>query len=479
MKLKKLLQPFPEIQVKGSKDREVLDIVSQSQMASPGSLFIARRGEHFDGNKFVPQAIESGAVCVMSDLYDPSLTCVTQLIVEDLVGAEAKLAARLWSNPSHELEMIGVTGTSGKTTTSYMLYQILSFLGEQSGLIGTVAYIGGSQFREASRTTPEASVTQKLLREMLLHGARSCVMEVSSHALAQRRVDQIRFTGAIFTNLSHEHLDYHGSMQEYAKAKSLLFQGLSEQAIAVVNGQDPYVEMVTASKARTCTYAVDAEADLVASELEMTSAGTRCTLTYKGVCKPVEIALVGRFNVENMLAAVGYLLLSGRDFDKIIEVLARLRPPPGRLEKVETVKDVDVYVDYAHKEDALEKTLTALREVCTGRIITVFGCGGCRDREKRPSMAKVAERLSDLVVVTSDNPRTEDPMRIIDEICTGFSKLEPIVEPSRKEAIERSLALSHEGDIVLIAGRGHEKKQVLADRTIEFDDAEVVRQWRG
>lgn len=478
VKLKRLLKKIPSLNVIGSKEIDITGITSHSKLVAPGSLFIARRGASYDGNCFIPEALASGAVAILSDVYDPSLAA-TQLIARDVTAMEALLAAEFWGHPSEQLHLVAITGTSGKTTTSYVVRQLLSHFGIKAGLIGTVAYIAGTRCYEAPNTTPDVITNHKLLGEIVRAGDTACVMEVSSHALAQGRVDGIGFDTAIFTNLTHEHLDYHKTMEAYAQAKNSLFAHLGNNGkrdpVAVLNRQDPWTPHVAkGTTARTVFYGIDVPADVVASHLRLSSASTSFDLSYQGQVEPVVLPLVGRYNVANAIAAAASMLARGYLLSDVVKGLAAVQPPPGRLERVANALGLAIYVDYAHKEDALRKVLPALRESTKGKIITVFGCGGDRDRQKRPLMARAVEELSDFAIVTSDNPRSEDPLSIINEICRGFSGSNHLVLADRREAIDRAVEMATTEDIVLIAGKGHEKYQIFATGTVPFDDCQTA-----
>lgn len=482
MKLKVLLKNLLQIDVKGSKEIEVSGISSHSKFVAPGDLFIARRGSTHDGNRFIPEAISAGAVCILSDVFDPSIKGVTQLIAQDVSRVESLLAASFWSWPSKELHMVGITGTSGKTTTSYLVHHLFAHFRMPAGLIGTVEYITGTRHCEAPRTTPDVVTNQRLLRDIVKSGAKACVMEVSSHALVQGRVSEIGFDTAIFTNLSHEHLDYHKTMEEYARAKNRLFRSLegsrSLEPIAIFNAQDTWVAQIAeGTTARCLTYAVDGAADVVASNIVTKSTESSFTLTCAAGSVSVHLPLIGRYNVENALAAASTFIARGYALADIAAGLSTASAPPGRLERVYNSLDLKVYVDYAHKEDALRKVLQTLRSSTQGRIIVVFGCGGDRDREKRPKMAQAAEELADVVIVTSDNPRSEDPLQIIEEIARGFTLSSHFRIPDREKAIHAAIDMATPEDLVLIAGKGHEKYQVFSTSTVPFDDCAVVREY--
>lgn len=479
MKIKQLIKNIPQIELKGNRDIEITTIASHSQRVAPGALFVARKGARYDGNQFIPEAIAHGAVAIVSDVFDPSIRDVAQLITPDVAKAESLLAAAFWQYPSQELEIVGITGTSGKTTTSFIVHHLFSHFGVSSGLIGTVAYITGNRQCEAPYTTPDAITMQRLLRDIVKSGSTACVMEVSSHALAQGRVGNIAFDTAIFTNLSHEHLDFHKTMDEYASAKNILFQSLrTPESVAIVNAQDPWT--LTVSKGCTgqlFTFAIEERADVVASEVVTHRQHTTFTLTFRGKSVPVMLPLVGRFNVANALAAAAAFLARGiYSLEDVAAGLATVTAPPGRLEIVSNARDLAIYVDYAHKVDALRKVLPVVRECTKGRLIAIFGCGGDRDREKRPLMAKACEDLADFTIVTSDNPRSEDPLAIIKEITQGFTQSRYAVVPDRREAIQLAISMAEKDDCVLIAGKGHEKYQIFATSTVPFDDCQVARE---
>ena len=481
MKIKQLIKDVANITVKGSKDIEISGITSNSKMVSPGNLFVARRGAVSDGNAFIPEALQSGAVAVLTDIFDPSLRDVVQIITPFVIDVEAELAANYFKQPSQELFMVGVTGTSGKTTTTYAIRHILECAKIRSGLIGTIEYIAGDARYPATRTTPDVVANQKMLREMVRAGCQACVMEVTSHALEQKRVAHIEFDIAVFTNLTHEHLDYHLSMEGYAQAKQKLFKTLksadsSKKArlpkVAIFNADSPWHEkMKEGCPARIFTFAIENEADLKAVDITFSSEGSRFTVVYQNERVEFFWPLVGRFNVYNALSVISVGLAKGLLLSEIKEYLSSFESTPGRLERVNNPLDLNIYVDYAHKVDALKNVLVTLRECTKGKIITVFGCGGDRDREKRPKMGHAAELLSDIVIVTSDNPRSENPQAIADEIIAGFQNpKQHTVELDRKKAIEMAIDAATNNDIVLIAGKGHETKQYFHHHTIDFDD---------
>lgn len=487
MKLKKLLKDIPIKYIKGSKDVEITGLCINSKLVSPGNLFIAKKGKLEDGTQYIPEAIAAGAVAILSDIYDPSLKEVTQLIHSDVTQVEGLLAAHYYQFPSHSLFMVGITGTNGKTTSSFLVKHLLDHFYGPCGLIGTIEYIIGTQRYRATRTTPDVSANHKMLREMVLHQCQSAVMEVTSHALDQQRISHIEYDVAIFTNLTVDHLDYHKSMENYCGAKNKLFSSLGcpenrkkpFPKTAIVNKDSPWAnQMLEGCKANVFTYGIEQNADLRATEIEMNGDGTQFTLTYKGHSLRCKSPLVGRYNVYNTLAAIAVLLIRNIPLEKIIPVISLFSPVSGRLEPIPNDLGLKIYVDFAHSDDAITNVLECLQEIKgDGRIITVFGCGGDRDKTKRPRMAQAAEALSDLCIVTSDNPRSEDPLDIIKEIVKGFQKKESyLIEPDRYLAIERALAMATPQDLILLAGKGHEPYQVFAHKIIEFDDRKVALQ---
>lgn len=479
MKLKKLFKDIKEVQIKGAKDPEISGICSNSKLAAPGNIFIARRGLVSDGTQYIAEAVQAGAVAIVTDMFDPSLKNIVQVIHPNPSAIEGLLGAIYYKFPSNELFMVGITGTNGKTTTSFLVKYLLDHLSaNNTGLIGTIEYIIGQQRYQAVRTTPDVISNQKMLREMCKQGCKSAVMEVTSHALDQGRVSNIHFDVALFTNLTIDHLDYHGTMEAYCATKNILFRTLGQTSGAVVNADSPWCgKMIEGCKTKILTYAIESGADLKASDIKLTPLGTDFTLEYKGMSFLASIPLVGRFNVYNCLAAVGALLIHGDPLEKIIALLGRFPSVPGRLEPVPNKENLKIYVDFAHTSDALENVLECLNELKTGRIITVFGCGGDRDKSKRPLMAAAAERYSDICIVTSDNPRNEMPEGICSEIVKGFkSSGSYIIELDRKKAIQKAIEMASPDDIILIAGKGHEMCQIFAHKTIEFNDRKVAEE---
>ncbi len=487
MKLKKLIKNLPLKIFKGSKDVEITGICANSKLVSPGNLFIAKKGRIDDGASYIPEAIEAGAAAVLTDIYDPSFKNIAQLVYPDVAGIEGLLAASYYQNPGDELFMVGVTGTNGKTTTTFLIKYLLDSCFGPCGLIGTIEYIIGQHRYQATRTTPDVTSNQKMLRDMLHQGCRSAVMEVTSHALDQNRVDNINFDAAIFTNLTLDHLDYHQSMEMYCHAKNKLFRSLNPAhkkqnqpfpKQAIINSDNSWhSRIVEGCKTAVLTYGILSHADLMACNIELTASGTYFDVSYQGKSYSCNFPLIGRFNVYNCLAALAVGICHGIPLDTSLDILKKAPSVPGRLQAVQNSLDLKIYVDFAHSDDALTNVLECLHELKRGRIITVFGCGGDRDRTKRPKMAQASEELSDISIVTSDNPRSEEPAEIIQDILKGFRNKESyIVILDRRAAIEKAIDLAKPEDIILIAGKGHEPYQVFAHKTIEFDDAKIAYQ---
>lgn len=484
MKLKRLLKDIPVQQVKGSKEVEISGICLNSKLVSPGNLFIAKKGRTEDGAQYIPEAIAAGAVAILTDMYDPFLKDVTQLVDPNIKSMEALLAAHYYQHASDELFMVGITGTNGKTTTSFLIKHLLDSIYGPCGLIGTIEYIIGNQHYQATRTTPDVATNHKMLREMILHGCRSAVMEVTSHALDQGRVAHIEYDVAVFTNLTVDHLDYHQTMESYCQTKAKLFTSLKcdttqrkklTAKTAVINVDSPWQEkMREGCRANILTYGIDNPTDLRATDIHMSGLSTTFNMTYKGKTVSCTSPLIGRFNVYNVLAAVAVLLARNVPLELISTLVAKFSSVAGRLEPVPNALGLKIYVDFAHSDDALTNVLECLQEIKKGRIITVFGCGGDRDQTKRPRMAQSCEALSDISIVTTDNPRSEDPNEIIRQVVSGFKKKESYqIESDRYKAIERAIAMATSDDIILIAGKGHEPYQIYAHKVIEFDDRKV------
>lgn len=469
----------------------VTGIGYDSRRVTSGALFVALRGLQRDGAAFAQDAIARGALAVVSESHAPAGTPVPWIRVTDARDALAALAAEFWRHPSESLTLVGITGTNGKTTTSYILASIFEAAGVRCGRIGTVGYRIGDREIEAARTTPEAPELQHMLRDMVTHGDSACVMEVSSHALALKRADHLRFSAAIFTNLTRDHLDFHQDMETYFRAKLRLFELLPQDGVGVTNLDDRRGAAFAAAARRPVTYAIDAAADVTPVGLSLSLDGVEFQARSPRGTLHVRSRLVGRPNAYNILAALSTAMALDVPFGAIEHGIWDLASVPGRFQLVSgPTDDVRVVVDYAHTDDALKNLLETARPLATGRVVTVFGCGGDRDRTKRPLMGAVAARLSDLVVITSDNPRSESPTAIIEDVKRGIvpaadrkppngtagPKTTPhLVIVDRRDAIERAIAEARRGDLVVIAGKGHEKSQVIGDRVLPFDDVDVAR----
>jgi UDP-N-acetylmuramoyl-L-alanyl-D-glutamate--2,6-diaminopimelate ligase len=450
---------------------EIADLAYDARRVTTGALFVCVPGHKADGHEFAPQAIANGAAALIVER--PLEVPVPQLVVRDAREAMALAADAFFGHPTRELEIAGVTGTNGKTTTAFLLFSILAAAGRRPGLLGTIENRIGGERRAATRTTGEAIDLQRTFREMLDAGDRSCALEATSHGSALKRLLGVRFRVLVFTNLSQDHLDFHGTMDEYFDAKRRLFTETDldgHRPRAAINVGDEHGRRLAAELRTLGEQPV--EFSLVdAAGSEITPAGSE--FSFHGL--DLKTRLVGRFNVENVLGAVAAAQLLGIDDDAIAAGVAHLAGVPGRFEAVDEGQPFAVLVDYSHTPDALGSLLTEARSLAEGRLICVFGCGGDRDRGKRPMMGEIASRLADQAIVTSDNPRSEDPNAIIEEILGGIVR--PVdVEPDRAAAIGRALSEAREGDVVVIAGKGHEQGQEFADRTIPFDDRDVARE---
>jgi UDP-N-acetylmuramoyl-L-alanyl-D-glutamate--2,6-diaminopimelate ligase len=450
MRLERVTVALAAAEVVGDASVDVRDLAYDTRTVSEGALFFCVPGGHFDGHDFAADAVARGAAAlVVERRLDLS---VPQVVVPSVRAAMPQAAVAFFRDPTAELELAGVTGTNGKTTTTFLLWSILDAAGRRPGLLGNVERRIGSDVRTASLNTPEAIDLQRLLREMVDAGNASCVMEATSIASAQGRLDGVRFAVLLFTNLSQDHLDFHGTMEEYFEAKRSLFAGVP----AVVNVGDPFGRRLAAELPGALTFGFAEDAEVQPRELD-----------------GIALRLRGRFNLENALGALAAARVLGVDEAAIKAGIEAVDGVPGRFESVDEGQPFSVIVDYAHKPVALESVLKTARELGSGRLICVFGCGGDRDRTKRPLMGGIAARLADRAILTSDNPRSEDPLAIIDEVLAGAPQLE--VEPDRRSAIELAIAGAEEGDVVVIAGKGDEQGQEIAGVTLPFDDRAVAR----
>ncbi|GIW42329.1 MAG: UDP-N-acetylmuramoyl-L-alanyl-D-glutamate--2,6-diaminopimelate ligase [Candidatus Binatia bacterium] len=485
--LREILADLPVLEARGSLDVPVRGIKEDSRKVEPGDLFVCLPGyrkpggeTRADRHEFVPEALARGASAFVVERDLPLPETVTVVRVAHAWRAIAELSCRFYDHPSRELLVVGITGTSGKTSTAYYVEGILLASGKPTARIGTVEYKLPLETRAAPQTTPEAPELQALLREARQQGGRAAVMEVSSHALALHRVDGIEFDAAVFTNLSQDHLNFHESMEEYLSAKLRLFELLG-RGLAVLHADDPASAAVrkAARRATVLTYGRGTTCDVRAEDVRLGGRGLVFSARTPVGTAEVELRSVADFSVENALGALATGIGLGLPLEVAVRGLETTPQVPGRFEVVDPGADFLVVVDYAHKPAALETVLRTARKLASGRVLCVFGCGGDRDRSKRPQMGRVAARLADLVVVTSDNPRTEDPEAIIGEILTGIpgdALPRTLVEPDRRRAIERAVELARPGDVVLVAGKGHETYQIVGSRRLPFDDREVARE---
>lgn len=482
MQLQTLLKPLRG-KTDGPLDRDIAAICYDSRRVTPGALFVALPGENADGHEFVQAAIERGAAAVVVARNGIPHANATLIRVPDTRRALAMLAAEFYAHPADRLKMIGTTGTNGKTTVSFMVKHLLQAAGIHTGLIGTVRYEIGDRTIPATRTTPQAVELQEMLAQMLKAGCAACSMEVSSHALDQQRILGVEFDAAVFTNLTRDHLDYHKTMERYFATKRRLFETLGAQkkkTFAVVNTDDPRGEKILQTLSpvvRRISFGSARNSDIRARDIVITLSGSRFTAETPVGRTRVSLPLIGRHNVANALAALGVGIGFNLSLDAMALAFSQMRPVPGRLEGIGEGQPFRVFVDYAHTHDALRNVLLTLRELKPRRLIVVFGAGGSRDTRKRPLMGRVASELADFSILTSDNPRKEEPRVIIRQIEAGFSDRKKYdVAVDRREAIERALRVAEAGDIVLIAGKGHETLQEYADTIVPFDDREVARE---
>jgi UDP-N-acetylmuramoyl-L-alanyl-D-glutamate--2,6-diaminopimelate ligase len=456
----------------GAAAVEVSSLAYDSRAVVPGALFFCVPGEHRDGHEHAAEAVAAGAVALVVE--HPLGLGVPELRVGSVRAEMAPLAVAFYGDPSATLRVIGVTGTNGKTTSVFLLAALLEASGERCGLLGTVKSVIGGREHPVAHTTPEAIDLQASFRAMLDAGDRAAAIEVSSHALALHRVDGTRFAAALFTNLTQDHLDFHETMEDYFAAKRRLFE--TEPPVCAINVDDPYGRRLLAEHPQALTFAIEQPAQYGARELHFSVAGARFVATTPGGEIEFRSRLPGRFNVLNVLGATATAHALGVPLELIATTLPEIAPAPGRFQALDEGQPFTVLVDYAHTPDSLENVLRAARSLAEGRLVSVFGCGGDRDRGKRPQMGRISAELADVTIVTSDNPRSEDPAAIVEQIVAGAAggAVEAIVD--RREAIESALSRASAGDVVLIAGKGHEQGQEFADgRRLPFDDAQVAR----
>ena len=489
MNNKQIFSVLPGAIITGQLRRSIGLLTDDSRQVVPGSCYIAVKGTQFDGHTAIPRAIEDGAIAIVAETPCPPKAeekGIYWVQVENTRIACGRLMSAWYGFPSQQLVMLGVTGTNGKTTISYLLHHILRNTWQKAGLIGNIMYDDGAKRTPSQNTTPGSAELQRMLADMVKNGCRAVSMEVSSHALEQHRTAGADFRVGIFTNLTQDHLDYHGDMENYYRAKKKLFLNMAaggdHKAVAVINIDDAYgrrlaEEIRPLMKVRT--YGESLDADFRITPRLITLKGSQYELSYRNKSYLVRIPLIGNYNISNSLAALAGAVAAGINLRDAISSLAQAPQVPGRLEQVSSANNVQCFVDYAHTPDALENVCRTMKELCRqGRLIVVFGCGGNRDRTKRPLMGTAAARYGDICLVTSDNPRNEDPEAIIDEIMPGIPAEKQRRITHRGEAIRTALEMARPGDVVLIAGKGHEDYQIIGDKTIHFSDAEVVRQFR-
>ncbi|AGB41709.1 UDP-N-acetylmuramyl-tripeptide synthetase [Halobacteroides halobius DSM 5150] len=478
--LKELVEVLEVEDTVGNLDIDITGIAYDSRKIRPGELFVAITGFEVDGHDFINGAIANGAQAVLVE-KDIANKDVTTIKVSNTRKALARASAKFYDYPADDLTIIGVTGTNGKTTTTYLIESVLDNLGLKTGLIGTIKNKVGTSIQGASRTTPESLDIQRFFAQMREEGVTHAVMEVSSHALELGRVLEIDFDRQVFTNLSQDHLDFHQSLEDYLNAKLKLFTMNDKPAI--INFDDQQADKIKEqARGEIISYGLEDEVDFKARDIKIDVKGVNYQLITKQNKLPVKLKLSGKFNVYNSLAAIATVASLGFDLTEIKEGIEDICGVPGRFQLIDQGQDFGVIVDYAHTPDGMENVLKTANEFTTGRVIVVFGCGGDRDRKKRPIMGRLGVTLADFAIVTSDNPRSEDPMDIIADIMPGINELEKksgedyIVIENRGEAINKAVEMANADDIILIIGKGHETYQDLGDKVIDFDDSEVARE---
>ena len=479
MKLKDLLEGVPRVRYNGNEEEEIQGIAYSSKDVQPGFLFAALKGEKKDGFEFIDEALLNGAVAFLSEKPKPENFEKTWLQASDAREALALCSANFYSHPSQKMKVVGITGTKGKTTITYLLEEILKKSHFLPAVIGTISYRSPGMKISAERTTPEAPVLQRMLAEMLALGVTHCLIEVSSHALDLRRVMGIGFDIALFSNLSGDHLDYHHTMEKYFEAKKKLFSLNHKKRTAVINSDDLWgKKLISELPSGVVTYGLEPEAQVRGENFKLTEKGIELSAKHATGKLPVSSPLLGKPNLYNILASIAVALTLNIPVSAIKEGIASLQEVPGRFEKIKNSLGLHIFVDYAHTDDALKNLLKTVRELNPKRIILIFGAGGDRDKTKRPRMGEVAGSLADWTILTSDNPRSEDPLAIISDIEKGVKKTGTKnykILPDRKEAIEHALSLGEKGDYILVAGKGHEDYQIIKDKVIPFKDADVIR----
>ncbi|MCT4508541.1 MAG: UDP-N-acetylmuramoyl-L-alanyl-D-glutamate--2,6-diaminopimelate ligase [Tepidibacter sp.] len=480
MLLRDLVKNLDTVDIKGNVDINIDDINYDSRKLKQNSLFICIKGFSLNGHEFILGAIKKGSIAflVEEDVYIKGYTFIR---VKDTRKAMAKISSNFYNNPTKELNLIGVTGTNGKTTITHLIKEVFEYNNRKTGLIGTIKNVIGDEEIVSSRTTPESVELQGYFRKMLSKNINDCAMEVSSHSLELKRVDECEFKFGIFTNLTEEHLDFHANLDEYRRAKEKLFNITTLGNIMNIDdkGGKKIYESIKSLKTPVITYAIEEEADIMAKDIKIYSSGIEYKLITPKYQMDIKTPMPGRFSVYNSLAVIALCYLMDIPKETIAESLEKTNGVSGRFESVDTDKGFSVIIDYAHTPDALENVLKTAKEFVKGNIITVFGCGGDRDKTKRPLMGKVSQEHSDYTVITSDNPRTETPEDIVSDILKGVDALSYKVILDRKEAINHAIEKAKEGDVVIIAGKGHEDYQVIGKEKIHFDDKEVVKEILG
>jgi UDP-N-acetylmuramoyl-L-alanyl-D-glutamate--2,6-diaminopimelate ligase len=481
VKIRKLMKSIDYLnKYSNLEDFEVRGISCNSKQVLDNFIFVAIKGVREDGSKFIDEAINRGAKAVIfqgQGARGKGQDTINFIRVKDARRALSKLATEFYGNPSAKIKVVGITGTNGKTTVSYLIEALLKDTEALPSVIGTINYRFKDKVAQSKNTTPGPIELQSMLAEMQEEGINYCIMEVSSHALDQGRTEGINFHSAIFTNLTQDHLDYHRTFKNYFNAKAKLFKNINANAFAVINNDDRCADRIKKlTNAKIVAYGIENNADITATNIKFSSTHTEFILTAPKLKTNFKTRLFGRHNVYNILAAVAWAIEEGIDIAAVKSSIEGFSFVPGRLERIDSGRGFSVFVDYAHTEDALKNIIQALRCLSARRIIVVFGCGGERDKTKRPKMGKVAIELSDYAIITNDNPRSEDPKDIIRDIKRGIRKSNFCVIPKRRDAIKKSLSLAEAGDIVLVAGKGHEDYQIIKDRIMHFDDREVVRE---
>lgn len=460
-------------------DIKIEGITSDSKQVKPGFVFVAIKGNRQDGSHFISEAITRGASVVVAQKRAPKIKIpgrVKLIKVNDCRKFLAEAANRFYGSPSAKLKVIGITGTNGKTTISYLIEALAKESGRACGVIGTINYRFKGKVIAAKNTTPGSAELQSLLAKMYAQGIKYCAMEVSSHALDQDRVAGVNYSRAIFTNLTQDHLDYHKNLENYFLAKARLFRSLAPSSVAIINNDDSYGRRIKRlTRAKILTYGIERPAAVMAKDFDFGMYSTEFTLVAPKINLRIKTRLVGRHNIYNLLAAIAWGISEKLSIKEIKSAIEKFKNVSGRLENIICKKGYTVFVDYAHTPDALLNVISSLRPLVEGKIIVVFGCGGERDQLKRPKMGKVVTELADYAIITSDNPRSENPLQIIRDICAGIAKKNYCLKPERFAAIRAGLALAKKDDCLLIAGKGHENCQILKDKVVHFSDQEVVR----